>query len=92
MKSPGTLGGKMLKLKIDADNLPKAFQFTDDDVLELMKKFYFLGDQLIHQKQSISWAIQRVWIDETLSDNAKAYLIFSLGRMYENKIYEERRD
>ena len=80
----------MINLRHDTNKLVEAFRL---DCPKKMKKtldfFYFLHTQVYRKKQAISWAIGRVWIDETLTDNEKAYLIFSLGRMYENNEEKE---
>ena len=76
----------MLKL-LHNKHLPEAFNITLADRTML--------DELIAQiaetrgQSSITWAIERLWIDERFSDNLKAMAIFMLGYSY--ALQNERR-
>jgi len=37
---------------------------------------------------SLAWLIERVWVDETLTDNEKAFMIFCIGRFFEASMRE----
>jgi len=80
----------MIKVDCTQAKLVKAFGLdSDETIFKMLNFFYGMTDKILKEKLSFAWAIQRVWIDETLSDNEKAYLIFGLGRWYENKIMGE---
>ena len=76
----------MLKL-LHNKYLPEAFNITLEEKNML--------DELIAQiaetrgQSSITWAIERLWIDERFSDNLKAMAIFMLGYSY--ALQNERR-
>jgi len=76
----------MIRFNHSADTIVDSFNLTADEQLVIDKLF----DQLIQDKKSASplWFIQRVWIDELLSENAKAFLIFTVGRYYEFLKYQ----
>jgi len=80
----------MIKVDCTQAKLVKAFGLDNDEtIFKMLNFFYGMTDKILNGNLSFAWAIQRVWIDETLSDNEKAYLIFGLGRWYENKIMGE---
>jgi hypothetical protein len=63
-------------------SIPKSFGIDEHEAV----KIDALLMRLIRDKEdsvAISWAVQRIWLDETISDNAKCYLIFSIGRFYQ---------
>lgn len=76
----------MIRLDHTSKSLIKAFGFTTDaSIHKLLDFFYFVTTQIEKGGKAFSWAVSRIWIDEMLSDNEKAYLIFSLGRLFEGK-------
>jgi hypothetical protein len=57
-----------------------AFNVSEDDtnkVYEFLRFFDRVGN--------VSRTAERIWIDETVSDNVKAFALFSLGRLWENR-------
>lgn len=69
----------MINFEHNAVTLKDAFKITQEE----SEVFEELMQQLNNKSTTVSWTIQRVWIDERLSDNARAYAIFTLGRYYE---------
>ena len=71
----------MINFEHDAISLTDAFKITqkDNEVFEEIMAQMKLPDKNL----PVSWVIQRLWIDERLSDNARAYAIFTVGRFYE---------
>lgn len=70
----------MLKMRHEED-LPKAFNVPPEE----LKRFVDLVTQLEKAKNGsavTSWVVERIWIDETFSDNLKALAIFLLGYSY----------
>ncbi len=58
-------------LLVDAVNLSRDDRKRCNNFLDTL-----IGDR------SVTWCMERVWIDEQLSDNAKCHLLFTLGRLY----------
>lgn len=77
----------MLRLLHDKD-LPEAFNVSPQEKDMLVE----LVTQLIASKEktTISWAVERLWIDERFSDNLRAMAIFVLGYTY--ALQNERRE
>ena len=69
----------MLNLRHDQD-LPQAFNVTDAEK-DLLHE---LIAQVAKAKgtSKVTWAIQRLWIDERFSDNLRAMALFLLGYSY----------
>lgn len=70
----------MLYINNDKRYLHEAFNLDDTAVEKL--------DWLLEYSkncQCVSKSIERVWVDETLDDNTKAFMLFTLGRIYERK-------
>ena len=70
----------MLKVDNSKRYLHEAFNLEEVDIDKI--------DWLIEFSKScqcVSKCIERVWVDETLDDNMKAFMLFMLGRMYERK-------
>ncbi len=71
------------------DKIPEAFNVTDaekDMLVELIA-------QVAETKggySRLTWAIERLWIDERFSDNLRAMAIFMLGVAY--ALQDERRE
>lgn len=71
----------MINFNHNADSIKEAFKVTPeedaifDEIMEQMD-----GN---HMAAPVSWIAQRLWLDERFSDNAKVYVIFTLGRFYE---------
>ncbi len=71
----------MINFEHEATTLKDAFKITQeesdlfDEIMQQLK--------LPEKNRPVSFVIQRLWIDERLSDNAKAYAIFTVGRFYE---------
>ena len=70
----------MINFHTDAKTLGKAFNISD---LDIDKVEEFL-DYYARCKNAAK-AVERIWIDETINDNARALGIFTIGRMYESK-------
>lgn len=69
----------MLKLRHDLD-LPAAFNATDAEIDMLNELIAQIAETKGTAK--VTWAMQRLWIDERFSDNLKAMAIFLLGYSY----------
>lgn len=67
----------MLHLNKSKTTLPDVFGITQADVDRLFRitKGFHRNDTIM-----LSKVIQRVWIDETMSDNVKAWALVELGR------------
>jgi|WetSurMetagenome_2_1015567.scaffolds.fasta_scaffold1543875_2 hypothetical protein len=63
--------------------LPEAFNITEEERRILIE----LINQVVQNKgvTTLTWAIERVWIDERFSDNLRAYSMFLLGYAYANE-------
>lgn len=75
----------MLKFNHAAENIVESFGVSDADKKRMDEVF---EESLANRNKTtddstVTWIIQRFWIDEILSDNAKVYLTFMLGRWYE---------
>jgi len=78
----------MIKFNHNAKHLYTAFGITPTD-LDLMDKVSRAKPTRASYKNRTSWFAQRIWLDERLSDNAKCYMLFTLGRFYEmNKLWD----
>ena len=77
----------MLNLRHD-QNLPQAFNVTDAEI-DLLHE---LIAQVAKAKgtSKVTWAIQRLWIDERFSDNLRAMALFLLGYSYAIQKWEGR--
>jgi hypothetical protein len=77
----------LINFNHNADTIVDSFNLTLEEQGIIDKLF----DQLIQDKKSASplWFIQRVWIDEVLSENAKLFLTFTVGRYYEFIKYQQ---
>lgn len=67
----------MVKFNHNESLIGKAFNISTKDEM--------LIDELLETHRGwscVTWIIQRVWIDERLSDNAKCLFIFNVGREY----------
>jgi len=71
----------MLSFNHTADSIVDSFNITKKEQEYIDDLFKTLVN--VKKRSSPLWFIQRVWIDEVLSDNAKAFLIFTVGRYYE---------
>jgi hypothetical protein len=60
-------------------SLLDAFNLTEND------KKYFEEFQLVLERtpRTIPWVCKRLWIDEHLTDNAKCFAVFMLGRQFD---------
>lgn len=69
----------MMEPNHEKKNLKEALGITEeeDNVIDE------LLDLFNEKRLKVSWVLQRVWVDERLSDNAKCFAIFSLGRIFE---------
>ena len=67
----------MINFDTTEPNIRKAMGVTYKDIHSVLDILYKSGDA------TMVWLIQRVWIDETLSDNARCFLIFHIGVLWE---------
>ena len=68
----------MINLDDNETNLLKAFHLTEEDT-KAANEF----NNCIDRARTVTWYVRRIWIDEKMSENLKCYLIFLLGRAYE---------
>ena len=76
----------MVKFKHNKLLIEEAFNISPDDKKLINKITDIIGIT------TITWLIQRTWIDERLSDNAKCYLIFCLGREFQRDLLRKGRN
>ena len=71
----------MVTFNFKADTIVDSFNIGKEEQDYIDKLF----KQLIVDKRHASalWFLQRVWVDEHLTDNGKAFLVFTTGRYYE---------
>jgi len=69
-----------MRFNHDAPDLQGAFNITEEDKKALDRVSSYFPDGKFSK---ITWCIQRALIDETLSDRARCYMIFTLGRFYQ---------
>lgn len=67
----------MINFDTSEPNIRKAMDVSDEDIRKSLDILYKSGDA------TMMWLIQRVWIDETLKDNVKCFLIFHIGVLWE---------
>jgi hypothetical protein len=70
----------LLYLKHEKD-IPEAFNLTQletDMLVELIAQVAETNGDLA----KVTWALERLWIDERFSDNLRVYAIFKLGYAY----------
>jgi len=72
----------MIKFNHKADSLLDIFDLTDKELDYVTELWGELLKRIVKKEVSVSWAIQRVWVDEHLTEPGKCFLIFSLGRLY----------
>ena len=72
----------MLHLKHDKDNILDFFDLSEKEYCYLIELWATIMKDILKKKVSVSWAIERVFIDEQLSDNGRCFLVFGLGRLY----------
>lgn len=77
----------MLKLLHEKD-VPAAFNISKAERIMLVELIAQVAEAKGGSSQ-VSWAIERLWIDERFSDNLRAFAIFMLGYSY--AIQDERR-
>lgn len=67
----------MLKLNKTQEKVQDVFGITKEDIETLfaITKGFHNNDTLV-----ISKVLQRLWVDEVMSDNVKCWAIFELGR------------
>jgi hypothetical protein len=70
----------MINFNMNEPNLRKAMGVTDADIDKAIKIFVDTKDV---DNKKMSWLIQRIWIDETLNDNLKCFLLFHMGVLWE---------
>jgi len=78
----------LLYLKHEKD-IPEAFNLTQletDMLVELIAQVAESKGEI----QKVTWAIERLWLDERFSDNLRAWGIFMLGYTY--CLQDERRN
>ena len=69
----------MVNFLVDEKKLYAAFNLTIEDNKRLDE-----FTKVLHKlEKTIPWACRRIWIDEQLSDNAKCFAVFMLGRYFE---------
>lgn len=70
----------MVKFEHEAKTLEDAFGLGDNHeaVIDTFVDLYL-------KHKTASKIVERIWIDETIDDNTKAFAIFSMGRVYENR-------
>ena len=66
--------------------LIQAFNISKEDE----KYLEMFSHALEKQTKTIPWVCRRIWIDEHMTDNAKCFAVFMLGRYFE--IQKEGRD
>lgn len=77
----------MLKVINNKDvTLYEAFNLSEQDLNSIN---YFL--QFYEDCSLVSKAIERIWVDETINDNVKAFAIFSVGRLNEHRRLRKER-
>ena len=60
--------------------IPDAFNIDSKEMDEFIAT---MGKIAQHKREApITWAVERIWIDENFSDNLKAYAIFQLGYVH----------
>ena len=76
----------MLTLNHRAKNIARAFYLTSEGEKRVTALSKLLIRNVATRKRPITWAINRIWIDEILTENERCFLVFSLGRLYEDAI------
>jgi len=72
----------MINFKDGCNDLIGAFNLTEEDKREV-SKFIFNRAKTASEKEGVSYRIRAVWLNESYSDNLKAFLIFTIGRAYQ---------
>ncbi len=80
----------MVKFDHDLSAIPDAFNMSKAETKKVFKMFKWLTK--VKPVRPLTWTLQRIWIDETISDNAKCFLIFALGRAYQDCVRKEKND
>lgn len=71
-----------MKFNDEQDRLTDVFNVSDKD-LEILDEMIRVFPQDGNPSKKLGWSVQRVMIDERLSEQAKAYMIFTIGRFYQ---------
>ena len=75
----------MLNYDHSSQDLKQAFNLTEDSIC---KTIYFL--KFYDECKNVSRAVERIWIDETIDDNTRAFTIMTLGRYIETEKMHKR--
>jgi hypothetical protein len=59
------------------------------DTAQVEQVLWFM--EFYDQHKNVSRVMERIWIDETINDNTRAFALFTIGRMYEKNRAERRR-
>ena len=70
---------------LNSDNnermLPDACNLNTEQIDQVL---WFMDFYIANK--NVSRTLERIWIDETINDNTRAFALFSIGRMYEQKL------
>lgn len=75
----------MLNYDHSSQDLKQAFNLTEDS---MQKAVFFLN--FYDKCKNVSKSIERIWIDETIDDNTRAFTIMTLGRYIETERMHKR--
>lgn len=67
----------MINFDTSEPNIRRAMGVSDEDIRKSLDILYQSSNE------TMVWLIQRIWIDETLQDNTKCFLIFHVGVLWE---------
>ena len=71
----------MVKFDHEERQIQKSFNLTQADITRMME---VLDTYLCkNEPMPITKFLERIWVDEVMSDNLKCYLLFTTGRHYE---------
>lgn len=75
----------MIKFNHSGTNIREAFCVDAENANNIDNIF-----KMVNRKAALpSWIVQRFWLDETLSDNAKCYAIFMCGTFIERANHKQ---
>lgn len=74
----------MIRFNQKAHKLVDAMNITAEGFKLVQEKWMHIDNQFKDHKKTVGWAMQRINIDEQLNEGQKYYLVFSLGRMYQD--------
>lgn len=76
----------MVNFKLGSTFLRDAFNMSEEEVEYIAE----LTERLMKEMKCVTWGVQRIWIDENLTDNGKCWMVFMLGQWYEREIIKRR--